>query len=131
MEHLNAYVLESFTPSHTFAMNNASTHIPPEQVMIAAPNAPPVMAGDISRALFYANARLSAILLYLQQSFATGDPGYAAAFYTLMRWEMEVFIYRSYSYVLPLMGISPSPTIDLYDPFHQHMLSRPVIGRHS
>jgi len=112
-------------------MNNTSTHIPPEQVMMAAPNAPPITAGDISRALFYANARLSAILLYVCQSFATGDPGYATAFYTLMKWEMEVIIYRSYCYVLALMCTFPSPEIDFHDTFHQHMLSSQVISRHS
>jgi len=112
-------------------MNNPSTHIPPEQVMLAAPNAPPITAGDISRALFYANARLSAILHYLSQSYATCDPGYAAAFYTLMKWEMEVIIYRSYCYVLALMCIFPSPQIDVHDSFHQHMLSSQVISRHS
>jgi hypothetical protein len=79
-------------------MNNASTLIPPDQIMIAALSAPPIAAVDVSRALFYANARMAAILLYLHRSFATGDPGYAAAFYTLMKWEMEVFIYRSYSF---------------------------------
>ena len=112
-------------------MNNASTHIPPEQVMIAAPNAPPITAGDISRALFYANARLSAILLYLQKSFATGDSGYAVAFYTLMKWEIEVIIYWSYRYVLAHVYFLLTGNIDLYDPFHQHMLSSQVIGRDS
>lgn len=107
-------------------MNNASTLIPPDQVMIATANGPHIAAGDVSRALFYANARLSAMLLYLQKSFATGIPGYASAFYTLMKWEMEVTIHRQYRYSLDLIFI-----IDLYHPFHQYMFSRRFIGHHS
>jgi hypothetical protein len=92
-------------------MNNASTLIPPDQIMIAIPNAPPIAAIDISRALFYANARMSAILLYLHRSFGAGDPGYAAAFYTLMKWEVEVIVYRSHRYLLVLIFISCSPAM--------------------
>jgi hypothetical protein len=94
---------------HSLGMNNASTLIPPDQIMIAAPNAPPIAAVDVSRAFFYANARMSAILLYLHKSFAADIPGYAAAFYTLMKWEVEVLVYGSYRYLLALIFISCSP----------------------
>ena len=72
-------------------MNNTRTIIPSDQVMIAA-KGDSITARDISHALFYANARLSAMLLYLHKSFATAIPGYAAAFYALMKWEIEVTV---------------------------------------
>jgi hypothetical protein len=31
-----------------------------------------------------------AMRLYVDKSFATAMPGYAEAFYTLMKWEMDV-----------------------------------------
>lgn len=72
-------------------MNNTVTLIPPDQVIIAA-KGNQITAGDISRALFYANSRLLAMRLYVDKSFATDMPGYATNFYILMKWEMEVAI---------------------------------------
>ncbi|KAG2048431.1 hypothetical protein BDR06DRAFT_1012994 [Suillus hirtellus] len=58
-----------------------------------------VTAGEISCVLFYANSRLLAMRLYVDKSFATSLPGYAEAFHTLMKWEMETF-------VMPFINIS-------------------------
>jgi hypothetical protein len=82
-------------------MNNTATLIPSHQVMIALPGTDTtpgdifITAGDISRALFYANSRFLAMRLYVDKSFATDMPGYAETFYTLMKWEMEVNIRSS------------------------------------
>ncbi|KAG1870277.1 hypothetical protein DFJ58DRAFT_723174 [Suillus subalutaceus] len=50
-----------------------------------------ITAADISRALFYANSRMLAMRLHVDKSFSLAMPGYAEAFYTLMKWEMETF----------------------------------------
>jgi hypothetical protein len=70
-------------------MNNTATLIPPEQLIIAA-KGHHITAADISHALFYANSWMLAMRLYVDKSFATAMPGYAEAFYTLMKWEMDV-----------------------------------------
>ncbi|KAG1724123.1 hypothetical protein EDB19DRAFT_1915683 [Suillus lakei] len=75
-------------------MNNTATLIPPEQLIIAA-KGHHITAADISRALFYANSRMLAMCLYVDKSFATVMLGYAEAFYTLMKWEMDTFDIRS------------------------------------
>ncbi|KAG2738709.1 hypothetical protein P692DRAFT_20882419 [Suillus brevipes Sb2] len=72
-------------------MNNTATLIPPEQLIIAAKDHH-ITAADISRALFYANSRMLAMRLYVDKCFAPALPGYAEAFYTLMKWEMDTFV---------------------------------------
>ncbi|KAG1720292.1 hypothetical protein EDB19DRAFT_1836061 [Suillus lakei] len=73
------------------SMNNTATLIPSDQVIIAT-KGNHIITADISRALFYANSRLLAMHLHVDKSFATAMPGYAQAFYTLMKWEMETFV---------------------------------------
>jgi hypothetical protein len=70
-------------------MNNTATLIPPEQLIITA-KGHHITAADISCALFYANSQMLAMCLYVDKSFAPALPGYAEAFYTLMKWEMDV-----------------------------------------
>ncbi|KAG1882238.1 hypothetical protein F4604DRAFT_1921981 [Suillus subluteus] len=72
-------------------MNNTVTLIPSDQLIIAA-KGHQITAADISRALFYANSRMLAMRLHVDKSFAPALPGYAEAFYTLMKWEMETFV---------------------------------------
>ncbi|KAG1892840.1 uncharacterized protein F5891DRAFT_986361 [Suillus fuscotomentosus] len=72
-------------------MNNAATLVPSDQIIVAYSDGE-ITAGQISRALFYANSRLLAMHLYVDKSFATAMPGYAEKFYTLMQWEMETFV---------------------------------------
>ncbi|KAG2745955.1 hypothetical protein P692DRAFT_201868139 [Suillus brevipes Sb2] len=69
-------------------MNNTATLIPPDQLIIAA-KGHHITAANISRALFYANSRMLAMHLHVDKSFAPALPGYAEAFYTLMKWEMD------------------------------------------
>lgn len=75
-------------------MNNAVTLVPSDQIIVAYSDGE-ITAGEISRALFYANSRLLAMRLYIDKSFSTAMPGYAENFYTLMQWEMEVSIQLS------------------------------------
>ncbi|KAG2030283.1 hypothetical protein BDR03DRAFT_1017306 [Suillus americanus] len=72
-------------------MNNTATLIPPEQLIIAA-KGHHITAADISCALCYANSWMLAMRLHVDKSFAPALPGYAEAFYTLMKWEMETFV---------------------------------------
>ncbi|KAG1738639.1 uncharacterized protein EDB91DRAFT_1249172 [Suillus paluster] len=89
-------------------MNNTVTLIPPDQVIIAT-KGNQITAGDISRALFYANSRLLAMHLYVDKSFATDMPGYATNFYILMKWEMETFVtpFINISFITQLSAVVP------------------------
>ncbi|KAG2094649.1 uncharacterized protein F5147DRAFT_657123 [Suillus discolor] len=73
------------------SMNHTGDLVGSAQVMMAYSDGQ-VTAGEISHALFYANLRLLAMRLYVDKSFATSLPGYAEAFHTLMKWEMETFV---------------------------------------
>lgn len=75
-------------------MNHTGDLVGSDKVIMAYSDGQ-LTAGDISRALFYANSRLLAMRLYLDKSFATSLPGYAEAFHTLMKWEMEVSVWSS------------------------------------
>ncbi|KAG2339244.1 hypothetical protein BDR05DRAFT_1003507 [Suillus weaverae] len=72
-------------------MNHTGDLVGSDQVIMAYSDGQ-VTAREISRALFYANSRLLAMHLYVDKSFATSLPGYAEAFHTLMKWEMETFV---------------------------------------
>ncbi|KAG1835409.1 hypothetical protein DFJ58DRAFT_735563 [Suillus subalutaceus] len=72
-------------------MNNTTTLIPSDQIVIAT-KGNHITAADISRALFYANSRMLTMCLHVDKSFSLAMPGYAEAFYTLMKWEMETFV---------------------------------------
>jgi hypothetical protein len=65
-------------------MNNTATLIPSDQLIIAA-KGHHITAADISRALFYANSWMLAMHLHVDKSFALALPGYAEAFYTLIK----------------------------------------------
>jgi len=111
-------------------MNNTATLIPSDQVIIAF-KGNHITAADISRALFYANSRMLAMRLYVDKSFATAIPDYAARFYTLMKWEMEVGIRSSGHLDIPLHSNLVTCHVDLCNPFHQYIVPLQVIRCHS
>lgn len=109
-------------------MDNTATLVPSDQVIISA-KGNNITAGDICRALFYSNCRMFTMRFYVDKSFATGMPGYATAFYTLMKWEIDV----SFSHSNSIFNHSDilAGHLDLCDPIHQHIFSRQVVCSHS
>ncbi|KAG2111304.1 uncharacterized protein F5147DRAFT_772024 [Suillus discolor] len=104
-------------------MNNSATLIPSDQVIIAA-KGNHITAADISHALFYANSRLLAMRLHVDKSFATAMPGYAQAFYTLMKWEMETFVtpFINICFITRLSAVIPKLIKDVLSIMTAHTL---------
>ncbi|KAG1837563.1 hypothetical protein DFJ58DRAFT_846405 [Suillus subalutaceus] len=103
---------------HSLSMNNTGKLVPSDQVIIAYSDSQ-ITAGEISRALFYANSRLLAMRLSVDKSCATGTPGYAEKFHTLMKREMEVSTWSSGHLVIrpsghPAIRPSSHPDIPYY-----------------
>ncbi|KAG1726918.1 hypothetical protein EDB19DRAFT_1914415 [Suillus lakei] len=104
-------------------MNNTATLIPSDQVIIAA-KGNHITAADISCALFYANSQLLAMCLHVDKSFATAMPGYAQAFYTLMKWEMETFVtpFINICFITWLSAVIPKLLKDVISIMTSHTL---------
>ncbi|KAG0703273.1 hypothetical protein DFH29DRAFT_874534 [Suillus ampliporus] len=104
-------------------MNNTATLIPSDQVIITA-KGNHITAGDISRALFYANSRLLAMRLHVDKSFATAMPGYAETFYTMMKWEVETFVtpFINISFLTRLSAVIPQLLKDVLSIMTAHTL---------
>ncbi|KAG2106695.1 uncharacterized protein F5147DRAFT_774687 [Suillus discolor] len=95
-------------------MNITGTLVASDQVIVVYSDGQ-ITAGEISRALFYANSRLLAMRLYVGKSFATAMPGYAEKFYRLMKWEMETFVtpFINISFLSKCSAVIPKPLQDV------------------